>query len=231
MTNPPPNPATGQVYKETGGARVGWINASWPLAKLTATPDELIVSAAPLGTYRFAPNQVSSIEKYVMLPVIGSGIRINHARADYPRRLIFWCWGNPDRILQGIRDAGFLPAAPVSAIPVKRGIPVRWSAVSVAVLIWKGLFFLDPADRSSHVSEHSSPLILAPLVFIFAASLGTLKLPALQRLVLKPGRSVGEIRAFLGLLVLVSSILLIAFAIVLFTGGLSSSGSLNGASK
>jgi hypothetical protein len=228
MTNPPPSPAAGRPYKVTGGAHVGWVNATWPLAKLTVNSDELSISAVALGTYRLAPNQVSSIEKYVMIPVIGWGIRIRHVRADYPQRLIFWCFGNPHTVLQGIRNAGFLPAASGLASSERRGMPIRWSAVVVAILIWNALFLLDSHGRSDHVSQHPSPLILAPLVFIFAVSLGTIKLPALQRIVLKPGRSVGEIRPLLGLLALVSFMLLVVFTILLFTGALTASGSFSG---
>lgn len=99
------------AFTTTGGARLGWINATWPLAQLSATPDKLTISIRLLGTYSFAPDQVSAITRYVMVPVLGWGIRIHHCNADCPHHVIFWCLGSPDTLLRGIRDSGFLPIA------------------------------------------------------------------------------------------------------------------------
>jgi hypothetical protein len=56
------------------------------------------------------------------------------------------------------------------------------------------------------------------LILGFALFVGILKSPTLQRLVLKPGRSVGEIRPFLQLLIFISAILLTVFSILLACG-------------
>jgi hypothetical protein len=207
-----PNP-----YTTTGGARVGWTNATWPLAKLSATSDRLTVSICLLGTYSFTPDQVSVVEKYVMIPVLGWGIQIHHCNPDCPKRVIFWCLGSPDAILRGIRDSGFLPTASSSASPQHRGIAMRWSAIITAVAVWNALFFLD-FGRFGGVPSQPGPLLLGPLIFAFALSVGTFNLPMLQGIVLKPGRSVGEIRPFLRLLAIVSGFLLVAFSILLATG-------------
>ena len=106
----------------TGGARVGWTNASWPLARLSADRDRLTISIRLLGTYSFVPEEVSAIERYVMIPVLGWGVRIRHCKADCPERVIFWCLGNPDTALKGIREAGFLPGATSSSTVKHRGI-------------------------------------------------------------------------------------------------------------
>jgi len=45
-----------------GGARLGWANASWPLAKLTANSECLTLSS--LGRYEFTPSQVVEIERH-----------------------------------------------------------------------------------------------------------------------------------------------------------------------
>jgi len=206
-----------QPFTITGGARVGWTNATWPLAQLSATPDRLTLSIRLLGTYSFAPDQVSAVERYVMIPVLGWGIRIHHCNADCPKRVIFWCLGSPDTVLRGIRDSGFLPVASSSATPQHRGIAMRWSAIIIAVAVWNALFFLD-SGLTSGVPPHPGPLILAPLFFAFALSVGTLKSPKLQRIILKPGRNVGEIRPFLRLLVFISGFLLVIFSILLSCG-------------
>jgi len=211
-----PRHVTG-TFTTTGGARLGWTNATWPLAQLSATPDRLTISIRLLDTYSFAPDQVSAVERYVMIPVLGWGVRIRHCNANCPQRVIFWCLGSPDRVLQGIRDSGFFPTAPRSALPQPRGIAMRWSAIIIAVAVWNALFFLD-SGRSSRVPSHPGPLILAPLLFALALSVGTLTSPRLQRIILKPGRSVGEIKPFLRLLAFFSGFLLVVFSILLASG-------------
>jgi hypothetical protein len=208
------------TFTTTGGARVGWTNATWPLAQLSVTPDKLTISIRLLGTYSFAPDQVSAVEKYVMIPVLGWGVRIHHCNADCPKRVIFWCLGSPNAILEGIRDSGFLPAALSSAFPERHGIAMRWSAILIAVAIWNALFFLS-AGHTSGVPLHPGPFILAPLLFAFALSVGTLMSPKLQRIILKPGRSIGEIRPFVRLLAFISGILLVTFSILLASGAFS----------
>jgi drug/metabolite transporter (DMT)-like permease len=57
------------------------------------------------------------------------------------------------------------------------------------------------------------------LALAFAFAIGTLTSPRLQRLVLKPGRSVNEIRPFLRLLTFICGIMFVIFSIVLAFGG------------
>jgi len=201
----------------TGGARVGWTNATWPLAKLSVSPDKLTISIGLLGSYSFAPDEVSSVERYALIPVLGWGVRVYHCKADCPQRVIFWCLGSPDTVLQGIRDSGFLPTASGSLLPQRHGIAMRWSAIIIAVVIWNALFFLG-GGHSGRVPSRPGPFMLAPLLFAFVLSVGTLKSPQLQRIILKPGRNVGEIRPFLRLLAFISGFLLVVFSILLATG-------------
>jgi hypothetical protein len=206
-----------QFFTTTGGARIGWTNASWPLAKLSATPEKLTLSIRLLGTYSFASDQVSAIEKYVRIPVLASGIRIHHCNNDCPVRVIFWCLGNPDVVLKGIHDAGFLPSASSTSVHQYRGMAVRWSAIIIAIAVWNGLFFLNFGVNRA-VPPRPNPLMLVPLIFALVASVGTLVSPELQRLVLKPGRSVGEIKPLLRLLAFVSGLLLMIFSILIALG-------------
>jgi len=205
------------TYTTTGGARVGWTNASYPLARLSVTPDELTLSIRLLGTYTFAPGQVASIERYVMIPVIASGILIDHCRTDYPKRVIFWSWGKPDKVLAGIREAGFQPTAPASEIPPRSGFALRWSTIIIAILLWNALFMLTPFFAGGN-SHKPGPFTILPLAIAFAACLGALYSPALQRLLLKPGRHIGEIRPFLRLLIFILGILLVVFSTLVASG-------------
>ena len=115
-----------------GGARVGWVNASWPLAKLTASHDRLVVTS--LGTYEFTPDQVQAIERYGSIPILAWGLRIRHNRTDYPENVIFWCMGSRDRVLAQIEQTGFTPKAQASSTRA-RGFPIRWTVV-VGVVIF-----------------------------------------------------------------------------------------------
>jgi len=208
-------------YIVTGGARVGWTGASWPLARLSATPEQLAISIRILGTCSFAPDQVLAVERYVMIPVLAWGVRIHHCNADCPQRVIFWYWGSPDTVLAGIRDAGFLPGASGSASPERHGLAMRWSAIIIPVVVWNVLLFLGIGPTNG-VPPQPGLFILAPLLFMFALSAGTLISPRLQRLILKPGRSVGEIRPLLRLLAFVSTFLLVIFSIIFASGGFAS---------
>ena len=205
------------LYTKTGGARIGWINASWPLAQLSATQDKLTVKALVLGKYTFTPEQVSAVERYVVIPVLGWGIRIQHCVPDYPQKIIFWSLGSPDEVITGIRNSGFIPTGSSSVNPVRQGIPIRWSAIIAAIVIWNALFML-PALGPAHTNSVPNVLILLPLLAAFGFSIGVLMSPTLQRLVLKPDRHVGEIRSLLLLLSSISGLLLVVFSILLASG-------------
>jgi hypothetical protein len=91
-----------QPFTETGGARIGWLNASWPFAQISADQGNLIISVL-WRTYAFTLKQVLFIERYSGLT--SEGIRIRHNVAEYPEKIIFW--GNPDKLLNGIWSSGF----------------------------------------------------------------------------------------------------------------------------
>jgi hypothetical protein len=206
-----------QPFTITGGARVGWTNATWPLATLSSGPDKLTLSVKILGTYDFAPDEVSAVEKLVWFPVLASGIQIYHCKADCPQRIIFWCLGSPESVLRGIRDSGFIPAATASARPQRRGIPIRWSAIIIAIVVWNALAIL-LASHHADSRPQLSPLTFTPLALVFLICIGIEKSALLQRLILKPGRDVGEIRPFLRLLIFISGLLLVIFTILFASG-------------
>ena len=200
--------------KSTGGVRIGWINASWPLAELSVTPRSLVIRTWPLGTYTFTPEQIVRIEPYGSIPVIYRGIRIVHARPDYPSGIIFWCVRNPARLIERIGQAGFVPAAPPATAPVKRGVPFRWSFIIALFLVWNALFILGGFWPGTPPPEKPGAFVLLALAVLLFASLAAERSSAFQRLVLKPGRSVGEIRPTLRLIQLVSGLVLVTCAIV-----------------
>jgi hypothetical protein len=193
---------------------MGRTNATWPLAQLSATSDKISISIRLLGTYDFTSKQVLAVERYVLFPVVAWGIRIHHCNADCPQCVIFWYLGRPDIVLRGIRESGFLPTASHSTIPQYRGIAVRWSVIIIVVAIWIVLLFFNFA-RSHKVFPYVGPLILAPLLFLLVLTVGTLLSSDLQRIILKPGRSIGEIKPYLRLFAFIFGIMLVIVSILL----------------
>src|SRR5262249_21192441 len=121
-----------------GGLRVGWLHASWPLARLTASERRLSVSTLLLGGYDFTPDQMIALEPHGNVPVIGRGIRLRHSRPDYPRRIVSWCAESPQQLLGRIqRGAGSVPRPPRATEPATpTGAPVRPRAIVVAIAAW-----------------------------------------------------------------------------------------------
>jgi hypothetical protein len=204
------------TFKATGGAGAGGINATWPLAKLEASADSLRVSILTLGIYSFTPGTVVSITRYTRFPIFGWGIQIQHCVPDYLARLIFWCLGNPVTLLAGIRDSGFQPEAPASAIPPRRGLALRWSAIVIAAALWNGFFLLDMLWQH-RTSPMPGGFSLLAISLVLASCIATIQAPAFRQLVLKPGRSIGEIRPILNLLLLVSGSIFVVLSLMAIT--------------
>ena len=199
-----------------GGLRVGWLHASWPLARLVASERSLSVSARLLGSYEFTPDQVVALEPHGGVPVVGRGIRVVHSRPDYPRRIVFWHGGHPERLVARIqREAGFLPRSTIAAAPAARdGGPVRPRAIVVAVATWIVLGLLGGlAHRAGGTPPGPFPFLLLGSVFVGTWALR--RSAGVQTWVVKPGRSVGEIQAVLSVLQFVSGFLLIVLGAAL----------------
>ena len=194
-----------------GGARIGWVNATWPFAILSVEQNGFEINATLIGKYSFVPEQIISFTKHTVIPFLGWGIKINHIAAEYPKHIVFWCLGNPENLIRKINKNGFVPKASMSDPAVQslsdRGVPVRWQTVVILIAIWNGLIML---DTFPHGMERAKPGLFSLLAFLlfFVGSLGVLRLKWLQRLVLKEGRKPTEIQHWLKLLGLVSGLML-----------------------
>lgn len=93
----------------TGGARLGWIQATWPFGRLSISSGQITISLAFAGRYTFAPSEISSFERY---GVFSNGLRIVHTCPDYPTPIVFWCGARLPRILDAAARAGFHTPAP-----------------------------------------------------------------------------------------------------------------------
>ena len=220
-----PDPSS--TYTVTGGARIGLVNYTWPLAKLMVTADRLTVNTSMfglfgMGTYSFAKDQVLSIERYGWIPLIGEGIRINHSVADYPERIVFWC--QPNTVLAGLAATGFVPACPASQMPERqspRGFPLRWTPLIVLVVTWNLLFGF---EMIAHAYASPSPrwLTLVAYWMLFGVSIAAIRFPNFQKLFMKPGRRFEEVKPVFFLVATISGIMSFVFAIIFALGGVHS---------
>lgn len=190
----------GEAFTVWGGANVGWVNSTFPLARLRVSESAIELKVIPTGRYIFKSESVIDVVRHVSIPFFGWGIRINHTEASYPNRIIFWSLSNPDKLLERIRLSGFRGMAPESAKPSRAGWAIRWQATLLAVLVWNGLFLL---DRYRAPAFAPGLFALLALGLTIAAAVAILRVEAFRQLVLKPGRHIGEIRPLLNLLLFV----------------------------
>jgi len=100
MEKRPEDPAT---LSFTGGARVGWFNATWPFARLTA--DTRILRLSVLGmAFVFTPD--SALELAMVRGFFTPGLQIRHGQSAYAKRIIFW-WFNPAVLKAGLEGLGW----------------------------------------------------------------------------------------------------------------------------
>jgi hypothetical protein len=202
------------VVESTGGAQIGWVNASWPFARLHATAGGLSLKVFSIGSYEFTPQQVTAIVPHGSIPIVYRGVRIEHTREDYPERLIFWCFGSPARLIEEIHAAGFQPGAPTGALHRRRGMPFRWSAILGAIVAWNGALLLDGLVAGNFPFSPGLFSVLG-LALVFVASLIAPRSARLQARLLRPGRHIGEVVPLLNLLKITSGLMLMMFTFYL----------------
>jgi hypothetical protein len=196
------------VTKQRGGAQVGWFHASWPLAGIEVAPGLLTISS--LGSYSFAPGEVTAVEEVGTIPLLSQGIRIHHSKPDYPENVVFYPLGGRLGLLAAIRKAGFRLGQPTSV--AKRGFPFRIPAVLALALLWNVLLFLEVPNFGSPV-EAPGPYALVALAIVFGWASLLPRSSWLQQIFLRENRSVGEILSLLRLVQLVSGVMLVGFGI------------------
>jgi hypothetical protein len=85
-----------------GGARIGEMNATWPLARLIVRTGK--VTFRCFRTIELTPAEVIC-EPCGSVLLLSSGIQFHHVR-EHPWPLIFLCAGRK-RVLDALRKAGF----------------------------------------------------------------------------------------------------------------------------
>ncbi len=96
----------------TGGALTGFINSTWPLAKLIIGKNTLDLKIKFLffkNNYSFSSENIISIKAYQgFFPIAGRGIKINHTVSAYPKTIIFYTFKNPNLIFEEIKNKNLL---------------------------------------------------------------------------------------------------------------------------
>ena len=196
-------------FEMTGGARIGWVNATWPFAKLSVSTNQLSVSGMLLGRYSFTPDQVAALEPYGWIPVLSSGVRIVHTVPSYPDKIVFWNMGSPKRLIDRITALGFRPRASRTQVPLRSGMAFRWSFAILLFVVWNALFL---ADGFVPWADRNGPglYVLLAVALLFLTALALNFSGRFQTIVLKPGRSIAEVRPLVRLVLLVSAFMLVA---------------------
>ncbi|MBS1599702.1 MAG: hypothetical protein JST75_15860 [Bacteroidetes bacterium] len=209
----------------TGGARIGLLHASWPFSRLTVTKDRLDLSASLIGTFSFTRDQIISIEPCGVIPLLNRGIRINHTVVNYNERIIFTCGMAPEKIIEKIRESGFMDQ-PASAIDpqIKNdvmeqqkqgGFPIKVPVAISVVVIWITLFFIDGIN---YLRNEQNPFpfgkgILLAIGFLLIVSTLTLFSRGFQKMILKDVRDIKEVNRFLYFVIMLCGFMLIVIFI------------------
>jgi hypothetical protein len=194
----------------TGGANCGLLRCSAPFARLSANRKSLVLKI-PFGVYTFTPKNVVSISRES-----NHRLCIEHTVPSYPSHIMFlpMDYSSQD-IINQIHEVGFIPSGDEKIKVSNRGLPLHWWSIATFVLLWNTSFWATPRYPQFSIFI---PLPILTMSVLFATTILLMKVNALQRIVLKPGRSIREIMPLLFLLAFVSGILTFAMVIMLLSG-------------
>ena len=206
---------------ETGGARIGWANATWPFASLQVTETQLILNATIVGKLTFKPSDITSIEAYNYIPIIGQGIKINHCVKPYKDHVVFWTFKNPEKLIKEIENTGFLnsrsdkdniSSEEITSNQKTGGFPLKLSFAIVIVVLWNVLSFIDlkSLTQDGKILFGLGKGFILSTSIILIASILLLTSPAFQKMALKKGRNVRDISKFIYFIILIVGILFLS---------------------
>jgi len=206
---------------KTGGAKIGLVRASWPFATLTVNKNMLRLNASIVGNLYFRPSDIISIEP--SWGISGAGIQINHRVEKYNSKVVFLTSGGGE-IISKIVASGFLnnfdPLPTDLEAEIERyqsggSFPLKWPAVIAVGVIWNVLFLGDWFGffgNNNHIPIGAGSKGALAFVFLFALML--LISQPFRGLVLKPGRTVNDIKAFLLFLMLLTGIIFLGTSFI-----------------
>jgi len=74
------------TFAQIGGARIGFINATWPLARLSADRDAIALRC--LFKFTFPRQRITRLSRY--RGFTSTGLQIEHTVPRYPGFMLFW---------------------------------------------------------------------------------------------------------------------------------------------
>jgi hypothetical protein len=124
------------TFSQTGGARIGLLNATWPFATLSATSDIIRLSCVGREIL-FAKSDIRCLGKHRAL--FSTGLCIEHTVAAYPQFVVFWTFGF-EALKSGLEGLGYdVRQAPMSA-PGLSGDPA-FAAAWLSFVPYIGILF------------------------------------------------------------------------------------------
>jgi len=196
-----------------GGASVGWVHASWPLAQLVIGRNRIVLTG--IGHYEFTPDEIVEIRPYGSIPILNWGLKIVHNRLDCPEQIVFRTLGNRQRLSDAIEQSGFVPNGLPTTRP--RGFPVRWSVIICVLAIWTAIFWLGEIHIPPN-EFHIGRLGLVGLLLVFCFFVSAKFSKSVQQLVLAEGHNIGEVWQELSMMQIGSGVILLAFSALYFFG-------------
>ena len=208
--------------KETGGAKIGMAHASKPFAVLIINKNKLELNASVIGNLAFRPADIISIMPWSQ--AFGKGIQIRHSVSNYPGSIVF-VTPNPVGLINQIDQTGFLTnRSPIpydvdfeiTTLQQSGRFPIKTSAAIILVLLWNILiisnfYIFFTGDKKG--SPIGWGIFGAFGVFILTAVLILISEP-FRELILKPGRKIEHVNRFLYFIILLCTIMLVAFSFV-----------------
>lgn len=209
----------------TGGARIGMANATFPFATLKVNKERLELNASIVGNLTFQASDIISIEPYMMIPILGQGIKISHNVAHYKERVIFWTFKDPYSVVRQIQETGFLSNQNLTEQKIDRkivekqakgGFPIKKGFAIGAIVVWNLLFLTDfvPFFLGKREGFPTVNGILAAIGLLFFTALLSLISSDFRRLILKEGRELNDIKRFAILVMIISGFMLLQLGVM-----------------
>lgn len=196
-----------------GGLRVGRVNTSVPLVKLTVDHDELEISGGLSGHFTFRPEDIIRLEGHSIFPLLGRRIKIVHRVPHYPGDIHFLTFRQPEVLLEEIRKTGFLASINPAITPEDERIMAQQKKASrfplnlLFVLGLLGLYhagifyYLINSGGNIRVEEMGNYFSLGGLLVI-AVGIGLLISEPLRKIAFRPGATTQQAKSSIYVLII-----------------------------
>ena len=206
-----------EKLKITGGARIGGVNATWPLATLIVEEDKLELNASLLGNLVFSPEDVISLE--LNSSVFSNGLVIKHKIGEYSKKVLFWNIGSSEKLISRIKQTGFLDKGSINPsvlAEIRRkqeqgGYPFKKlpGYIVFGIYVISGLTILldSPFEFQGKLITISDYAFLIQSGMGIILSLSILLLEPMRDWLLKEGREIKDIKSIVLFILLVSGLI------------------------